>query len=86
MALSKLSVEKRVPIGFVPTSPEKFVYHVNIAVSDAKLREVLDMLVRQEPDYTWEVRDGVVNIMPAGRRDQVIENLLSTAVSSFEPA
>src|SRR2546421_3605098 len=85
-AISKLTVEKRIPIGFEPIVPERFEHRLNIAVNNAKLKDILDMIVRQEPDYRWVVRDGVINLTPAQSRDQFIEELLNTPVHCFAPA
>ena len=50
---------------------------------DAPLHEVLDSIVAQMDDYTWKIKDDVVNIFPTRRRDPQIEKLLRMPVSKF---
>jgi hypothetical protein len=44
------------------------------------LREVLDAIVRADPDYRWEVKDGVVNLLPA----KGIPELLRFRIGTFD--
>ena len=41
------------------------------------------MIVRQEPAYVWELRDGVINFTPIKDRESLFETLLNTQVRSF---
>lgn len=82
--LSTLSVDDRVPIGFVQTVGHKDKHHLNIDLDDTPLHIVLDTVMQQQPEYRWEVRDNVINILPT-KSDQVVENLLGTAVQRFHP-
>ena len=84
-ALSTLSVDKRVPIGFEPTLTHKDKHRLNINIDNAKLKDVLDTIVQQESDYRWEVRDGVINVIPAKSRDDFVEKFLSTPIRRFDP-
>src|SRR5688572_82426 len=84
-ALSTLSVDKRVPIGFVPKLGHKDVYNLNINLDNAPLKTVLDAIIQQQPDYRWEVRDDVINILPTKSSDGFIETFLSTRVQRFDP-
>lgn len=84
-ALSTLSVDQRIPIGFEVALDHKTEYHLNIDVENATLQDVLDKIVQQEPGYMWQVRDGVINIIPITSRDDFIERLLNTPVQQFTP-
>lgn len=84
-ALSTLSVDKRVPIGFEVALDHKDEYHLTIDVENATLHDVLNIIVQQEPGYMWQVRDGVINIMPIQGRDDFVERLLNTPVRRFTP-
>jgi hypothetical protein len=44
------------------------------------LREVLDDIVTADPDYGWEVKDGVVNLLPA----KGVPDLLTLRISAFD--
>ena len=44
------------------------------------LREVLDDIVTADPDYVWEVKDGVVNLMPA----KGVPDLLTLRIGAFD--
>jgi hypothetical protein len=54
-----------------------------IEIESGTLREILDSIIKQEPDYKWEVQDGVVNIYPVRSRDDVIKTLLETNFENF---
>lgn len=84
--LSVLSIDVRVPIGFEPSLTHKDRYNLNIDAKHLKLRDVLDMIVRQEPAYRWEARDGVINFVPTQSRDAFVERLLNTRIHRFAPA
>jgi hypothetical protein len=44
------------------------------------LREVLDDIVTADPDYGWEVKNGVVNLIPA----KGVPDLLTLRISAFD--
>ncbi len=85
LVLGHLSVHQDIPIGFVARSEEKYELLLNVKVHGAPLKEVLDLIVKQEPRYIWEIRDGVVNITPVGRTDEFFERLLTTRIKRFAP-
>ena len=84
-ALTTLSVDARVPIGFEVAVNHKDEYNVNIDVENAPLQDVLDKIILQEPGYKWEMRDGVINIVPYQSRDDFVEKFLNTSVRQFNP-
>lgn len=84
-ALSILSVEQRIPIGFEPALDHKAAYRLNLDAENVTLQEVLDIIVQQEPSYRWEVKDGVINLIPLKSRDDFVEKLLNTPIQRFDP-
>lgn len=84
-ALGTLSVDQRVPIGIEYSRDDKNESKLNLEVDHATLKEVLDLIVRQEPLYRWEVVDGVINFVPTRDRDPFIEAFLNTRVAHFDP-
>jgi hypothetical protein len=52
-------------------------------IEPGKLNEVLDSIIRQKPNYKWEVIDGVVNFTPTAKRNPLIEKLFDTRIKSF---
>lgn len=84
-ALSTLSVDERVPIGFEVALNHKDEYNLNIDVENATVQDVLDKIILQEPGYRWEMRDGVINIVPYESRDDFVGKLLNTSVRQFTP-
>ena len=65
LALSRLAVEYRVPVGFEQAMDSRDNLNRHIHLQSGTLKTVLDSLVAQEPRYKWELRDGVINITPA---------------------
>jgi hypothetical protein len=84
-ALSTLCVDYRIPIGFEPALGHKAQYHLNIDLDNATLENVLNEIVAQETSYKWELRDGVINVIPINSRDDFVEKLLNTEIRQFEP-
>jgi hypothetical protein len=83
-ALSTLCVDYRIPIGFEPALGHKAQYHLNIDLENASLENVLNEIVAQETGYKWELRDGVINIIPITSRDDFVEKLLNTEIRQFD--
>jgi hypothetical protein len=44
------------------------------------LREVLDDIITADPDYVWEVKEGVVNMVPA----KGVPDLLTLRIAAFD--
>jgi hypothetical protein len=83
-ALSTLCVDYRIPIGFELALDYKAQYHLNIDLENATLEDVLNEIVGQEAGYRWELRDGVINIIPITSRDDFVEKLLNTPIRRFD--
>jgi hypothetical protein len=84
-ALDTLCVDYRIPIGFELALGHKAQYHLNIDLENATLEDVLNEIVGQERGYRWELRDGVINIIPITSRDDFVEKLLNTPIRRFDP-
>src|SRR6185369_5605597 len=83
-ALSTLCVDHRIPIGLELARSHKPQYHLNIDLENATLQDVLNEIVGQETGYRWELRDGVINIIPITSRDDFVEKLMNTPISQFD--
>lgn len=83
-ALTTLNEDYRIPIGFELALGHKAQYHLNIDLENATLEEVLNEIVGQEAGYRWELRDGVINIIPITSRDEFVEKLLNTPIRRFD--
>lgn len=83
-ALSTLCVDHSIPIGFEPALDHKARYHLNIDLEKATLEDTLNEIVGQETGYRWEMRDGVINILPITSRDEFVEKLLNTGIRRFD--
>lgn len=84
-ALSTLSVDYQIPIGFEKSLSDKDEQKINLEIVDGKLQDVLDSIIKQEPQYKWEINDGVVNFIPVNNRDVFLERLLDTHINKFAP-
>jgi type II secretory pathway component GspD/PulD (secretin) len=82
--LNKLSSNYRIPIG-LQYSTDNTNANLTIDVARATLVEVLDLIVKQEPMYRWEVRDGVINFVPVQNQDEFFDKFLNTRVRRFAP-
>src|SRR5262245_17249230 len=83
--LAILAVEYRVPIGLEVALNHDDKARLSFDVKNESLKNILDLICRQEPAYRWEVRDGVINFLPTQSTDQFLSKLLDTHVSRFAP-
>lgn len=83
MALSRIANEYRIPIGFENAAGGNLLDRpISVKVKDGTIRDVMDALVRQAPDYEWKLADGVINVAPKRGRDSFLEGLLKVHISS----
>lgn len=54
----------RVPGGMVTASSCDTESHYTLALSGAPLRDVLDAIVATDARYSWEIENGVINLVP----------------------
>ena len=83
--LATLSVEHRIPIGLELSHVSYDGFRKNFEATNATLEQILNLICQYWPAYRWEVKDGVVNVVPAVARDSLLEELLSTRISHFSP-
>ena len=73
------------PIG-VEVSPEDDLLkdrRIVLQMNGATLRDVLNSLVSQNPLYTWDIEDGVINVYPRGNREPLLRALLEAKIETF---
>lgn len=56
---------------------------ISINAQNTRLEDVLDSIVSQMENYSWEINDGVVNIFPVRGRDTRYEALLNLNIKRF---
>lgn len=83
--LSTLAVVHRVPIGIEYAMADHNERQLSVESKEQSLRDILDLIIKQEPLYRWEVIDGVINFIPVRDRDPFFEVLMNTAVSKYDP-
>lgn len=83
--LGRIANENRIPVGLELVSPIKGAPEKKIALHlpETTLQELLDALVKQDPRYDYQVRNGVINVFPKSQRDALLSELLNTTVSHF---
>jgi hypothetical protein len=54
-----------------------------VKAENERLKDILDKIVKQMPNYKWEINDDVVNILPIQGRDKRCEKLLNIKIKSF---
>jgi hypothetical protein len=77
--LSALAPSYNVTIA-LETDPQQPSSQVIIEVKDGTIRDVLDAIVRNRPQYSWAESDGVFEVFPVAGRAQFLE----TRISSFQ--
>lgn len=83
--LSTLAIDERIPIGFEESDADRHEAKITIDVENASVQDVMNAVIVQEPSYTWEFRDDVINVVPAVARDELLSTLLNTQIERFEP-
>lgn len=73
-----LLANKGIPIGFEGREHLSIDTEDSIILRSGTVEEILDSIVNQDIFYTWEEREGVINIYPVMDRDKEIESLLNT--------
>lgn len=83
--LSGMAHDYGIPIGLelAPTKNKSDEQLITINVQNKTLREVLEIIIKQSPNYQWAVTGEVVNFYPKTNRDEFLEDLLKTRVGNF---
>ena len=82
--LTDLSLSYNIPIGLetAPHDDEFATYTLDL--KKGTLTDLLNQFVRHHNQYTWEIKDGAVNIFPKSNfRDSVLDELLNVQISRF---
>lgn len=82
--LTDLSLSYNIPIGLevAPNDDEFTIYTLDL--KKGTLTDLLNQFVRQHNQYTWQIKDGAVNIFPKPNfRDFVLDELLKVQISKF---
>jgi hypothetical protein len=86
LILSRFSVQNNIPIGLEVSLDDDLSITKTIAIDikDGTVEEVLNSIVHQNPLYSWEVRDKVVNVFPReSSRDLVLKEVLETKLDKI---
>ena len=86
LLLSRFSDRFDIPIGFeVATDDDLSITRsITIDTKDSTVQEVLNSVVSQNPIYTWELRDDVINVFPRERnRDVLLKEVLETRLQEI---
>lgn len=82
--LAALSIQCEVSIGFERSDLDLPETKLSVDENQSTVRELLDHIVKEVPLYKWELRDGVINLVPVRGRSRMLENLLQTGVQEFK--
>lgn len=81
---SDLSLSHNIPIGLEIAATDNELAIYDIDFKKGTLADLLDQFVRVHGSYSWEMKDGVINIFPRDSyRDFAINELLKTEVAVF---
>lgn len=89
MLMSSLSTQTKIPIGLElsPFDNLSVAQGARLRVNNQTLSEVLNVIVKKNPLYTWKIENGVVNVFPVpDKRDNLLKQLLETKLEKFEIA
>ena len=81
---SSLSLSHNIPIGLEVALGDDETDTYDLDFREGTLSDLLAQFVARHDQYTWEIRDGVVNVFPKdGYRDVVLGELLGAEISDF---
>jgi hypothetical protein len=82
--LSDLSLSHNIPIGLETAQYDDGLGSYEIDFKGGTLADLLTQFVAQHGQYAWEIKDGVVNVLPKeSYRDALFKDLLKTRISNF---
>ncbi|HEX7771534.1 MAG TPA: hypothetical protein VF435_03880, partial [Pyrinomonadaceae bacterium] len=82
--LTDLSLSYNIPIGLEMAPPDDEFTTYALDLKKGTLTDLLNQFVRQHNQYTWEIKDGTVNIFPKSNfRDSILDELLKVQISKF---
>ncbi len=68
-------------LAFKNIKKTKTTFSLNL--KEAKLEEILNLIVDKMPNYGWEINDEVVNFVPINGRNLKFDKLLSTKITNY---
>ena len=81
---TRLSLTYDIPIGLEIAANDEDLAIYALDLKKGTLTDLLTQFATQHNQYTWEVKDGVVNIFPKpSYRDSVLDELLGAQISKF---
>ena len=86
LTLSTLANQYKLPIGLEVAADDDLLKERNLSVrvKAGTVKDVLDAVATQCPDYTWELKDDVINVFPKRpNRDPLLENILAVRLKAF---
>jgi hypothetical protein len=86
VALSKIAYKYSVPIGIElpPETMDSGRSNVSVEISEGTFSDVLTTIFDQAQDFRWELRDGVINVIPKGPySDGLLSEIINTRINRF---
>jgi len=82
--LARIAVQSEISIGFERSELDGPNTIVSVDGPPKPALDVLNLIVQQVPLYKWEVRDGVINVLPINGRSALLEKFRALPVKKFE--
>lgn len=78
-AIDEITTQYKTRVGLEYASNDVDRTPINLDISESAIAKVLDSLVAQKPDYSWELIDGIYDIHPKA----VSDSILSVHIRAF---
>ena len=85
-ALAQIAYKYNVPISLEAAADEDLLKskRVTVQVTSGKIANVLDRIVQQKPEYTWEANESGVRVFPRSDfRDSLLQTVLELRIGRF---
>lgn len=82
--LGELAIDSEVSIGFEYSDLDRPETRLSVDETQSTVKELMDHIVKEVPLYKWELRDGVINIVPVRGRNPLLEEFLRLNVREFK--
>lgn len=81
---SELSLSYNIPIGVEIAASDNRLHDYELNFKRGTLSELLTEFVKKHDPYTWTIKNGIVNIVPADKyRDSLFQTLLAIQLTNF---
>lgn len=82
--LSAVALQYDIPIGFECAMNGSSPRQTRLEFDKIRVADLLDRLLAEHRDYSWEISEGVIHVFPKiGRRDPIVERLLNVKIGRF---